>query len=80
MPIIKINVEEWSEAFQKAINSKNMGQIQALIRSLPVFEREEEIRDVLLQTMDAEATVLEIRERLVEERKRHSHFYKNNVV
>lgn len=68
--------QEWSKNFQKAIDSKNMGQIHALIQSLPVFEREEEIRDVLLQMMDAEASVLQIRERLIQERKRVIHFYR----
>lgn len=68
--------QEWSKNFQKAIDSKNMALIKALIQSLPVFEREEEIRDVLLQTMDAEASVLQLRERLIQERKRVSHFYR----
>lgn len=68
--------QEWSKNFQKAIDSKNMVLIKALIQSLPVFEREEEIRDVLLQTMDAEASVLQLRERLIQERKRVSHFYR----
>lgn len=71
-----MNTSEWSKAFQKAIDSKNAAQIKVLIGLLPVFETEEEIRRVLLQTIDAEATILEMRECLSEERKRLSSLYK----
>ena len=68
--IVDVNVENWSKCFQKAIDSKNPDEIKKLIRLLPFFEYQDQMRYVLFQTIDAEVVLLEIRQKLLEEREK----------
>lgn len=65
-----VNAEDWSESFQNAIDSKNPEEIKKLIRLLPAFDSEEQMRHALCQTVDAEAVLLEIRRNLVQEQEK----------
>ena len=69
-PTIKMNVDEWSESFQKALDSKNLSEIQALIGTLPTLDSQDQMKQILLQTMDAEMVLHEIRVHLLEKREK----------
>ena len=68
--IVIVDVKIWSESFQKAIDSKNPEEIKKLISSLPTFDSVNQMRHVLCQTVDAEAVLLEIRQKLLYEREK----------
>lgn len=64
MPKTDSSFEEWSTAFQEAINTENTQLIKQLLASLPQCETEVQMRQMLLQTMDAETMICKIRQQL----------------
>lgn len=66
MPKTDSSFEEWSTAFKEAITTKNTHTIKCLLSSLPQCETEAQMREMLLQTMDAEVMLCEMRQQLLE--------------
>ncbi|MCX6074658.1 MAG: hypothetical protein NTY39_10095 [Campylobacterales bacterium] len=63
-----MKVDEWIEAFQGAITSYNTQEVAVLLHSLPFMATREELKRVLLLSMDAEVMLCEIRQKLVDKR------------
>ncbi len=71
MQKIDVEVGEWSEAFQQAIETEDIIGIKDLLSRLPdKFETVEQMKRILLQTIEAEQVLGDIREQFVKERER----------
>lgn len=68
MQITNNDVNKWIELFQDAIASSDTQKIHSLLHSLPIFKTEEEMRNVLLLSMDAESMICTLRQELVNKR------------
>jgi hypothetical protein len=68
MQITNINTDQWIELFQYAIASSDTQKIHLLLHSLPIFRTEEEMRNVLLLSMEAESILCTLRQELLNKR------------
>lgn len=59
---------EWMSAFEAAMFSRDTETIAHYIHHLPIFKTNDEMRECLLLTMDAEALLCDIRNELVMQR------------
>lgn len=61
-------VDEWSELFQEAIASSDPQTVHTLLHALPDFQTHEELKSVLLLSMDAEVMLCDLRQKLTDQR------------
>ncbi len=63
-----MGVDEWIELFQEAIVSSDPQTVHALLHTLPTFQTHEELKSVLLLSMDAEVMLCDLRQKLTDKR------------
>lgn len=68
MQINNNDVDEWIKLFQNAIASSDAQNIHLLLKTLPVFNTTEEMKKVLVLSMDAESMLCSLRQNLVNTR------------
>lgn len=66
--VISINTDEWIDSFQSAITLRDSKAIHLLLHALPLFSSIEEIKNVLLLSMDAETLLYDMRQELINQR------------
>lgn len=68
MRVANLNCEEWFTSFQSAINLRDVQNIHELLSSLPKFTSHDEMKTFLILSMDAEALLCDIRQKLVDQK------------
>lgn len=66
--MVNIDVDHWINSFQSAISFINTEQIHSLLQTIPSLHTKEEMKRVLLLTMDAEVIICVIHQKLVHQR------------
>lgn len=68
MQTINLNVDEWLELFQAATEERDTQSIHTMLHSLPQFQTHDEMKAFLILSMDAEALLCDIRQKLVDQK------------
>lgn len=66
--VINLNAAEWIDSFQSAIALRDVQKIHSLLQALPQLHTSEEMKSILLLSMDAEILLCNIRQELVNQR------------
>jgi hypothetical protein len=63
-----VDSNKWIESFEKAIEFRDANLIHVLLQTLPISQNLDEMKHILLLTMDAEAILCDLRQELVNQR------------
>lgn len=66
--VISIHTDEWIDSFQSAIALRDFKTIHLLLHTIPLFSTINEMKMVLLLSMDAEALLCDMRQELIDQK------------